>query len=45
MVALLVVAATGAGRWGGLDIFVKRWIIRPIFSRKTAKNEVNHHGS
>ena len=39
MVALLVVAATGAGRWGGLDIFVNRWIIRPLFSRKTPKTK------
>jgi uncharacterized membrane protein YphA (DoxX/SURF4 family) len=37
MVALLVVAATGAGRWGGLDVFLKRWIIDPIFSRKSSK--------
>jgi uncharacterized membrane protein YphA (DoxX/SURF4 family) len=37
MVALLVVAATGAGRWGGLDIFVKRWFVEPIFSRKSSK--------
>jgi uncharacterized membrane protein YphA (DoxX/SURF4 family) len=39
MVALLVVAATGAGRWCGLDIFVKRWIVGPIFSRKTPKTK------
>lgn len=37
MVALLVVAATGAGRWGGLDIFVNRWIVQPILSRKSNK--------
>ncbi len=29
-VALLVVAATGAGRWGGLDFFVLRWFVHPI---------------
>ncbi len=34
MFALLVVAATRAGRWGGLDIFLSRWILRPLFSRK-----------
>jgi uncharacterized membrane protein YphA (DoxX/SURF4 family) len=37
MVALLVVAATGAGRWGGLDIFVNRWIVGPFLSRKSRK--------
>jgi uncharacterized membrane protein YphA (DoxX/SURF4 family) len=26
MLALLVVAATGAGRWAGLDFFCRRWI-------------------
>jgi uncharacterized membrane protein YphA (DoxX/SURF4 family) len=36
MVALLVIAATRAGRWGGLDIFLHRWILRPIFCRKSA---------
>jgi uncharacterized membrane protein YphA (DoxX/SURF4 family) len=35
MLALLVIAATRAGRWGGLDVFVSRWIIRPIFCRKS----------
>ena len=34
MVALLVVAATGAGRWGGLDFFLGRW-----FSARKAKKE------
>ena len=28
MVALLVVAATAAGRWGGLDFFLCRWLFR-----------------
>ena len=37
MVALLVVAATRAGRWGGLDIFVNRWIVGPILSRMSRK--------
>ncbi len=45
MLALLVVAATRAGRWGGLDIFVRRWIMRPIFSRKPATNASESHGS
>jgi uncharacterized membrane protein YphA (DoxX/SURF4 family) len=35
MLALLVIATTRAGRWGGLDVFVSRWIIRPIFCRKS----------
>jgi uncharacterized membrane protein YphA (DoxX/SURF4 family) len=35
MVALLVIAATCAGRWGGLDIFLNRWILRPLFCRKS----------
>jgi len=39
MLALLVVAATRAGRWGGLDVFVSRWIIRPIFCRKSTKTK------
>lgn len=34
MVALLVIAATGVGRWGGLDFFVHRWIVKP-FCKKT----------
>jgi len=37
MIALLVVAATGAGRWGGLDVFVNRWIVGPLFCRKSGK--------
>ena len=39
MLALLVVATTRAGRWGGLDIFVSRWILRPLFSRKSPKTK------
>jgi uncharacterized membrane protein YphA (DoxX/SURF4 family) len=39
MLALLVVATTRAGRWGGLDIFLNRWIIRPLFSRKSPKTK------
>jgi uncharacterized membrane protein YphA (DoxX/SURF4 family) len=33
MVALLVISATAAGRWGGLDFFLWRWIVDPICSR------------
>ena len=39
MVALLVVAATRAGRWGGLDVFVNRWIVGPFFRRKSPKTK------
>jgi len=35
MVALLVVAATAAGRWGGLDFFIARW----FFKGRGAKDE------
>ena len=34
MVALLVVAATAAGRWGGLDFFLYRWIVNPLLAKK-----------
>ena len=37
MVALLVVAATAAGRWGGLDFFVARWFVRPFLTRRNKK--------
>jgi uncharacterized membrane protein YphA (DoxX/SURF4 family) len=30
MVALFLLATTAAGRWGGLDVFLYRWIGRPI---------------
>ncbi len=30
MVALLVIATTAVGRWGGLDFFVHRWFVRPF---------------
>jgi len=30
MVALLVIAAAAAGRWGGLDFFVHRWFVKPF---------------
>jgi uncharacterized membrane protein YphA (DoxX/SURF4 family) len=34
MIALLVVAALPAGRWGGLDFFVHRWIVQPFLARR-----------
>jgi uncharacterized membrane protein YphA (DoxX/SURF4 family) len=37
MVALLVVAATAAGRWGGLDFFIHRWFVKPGFVKKDKK--------
>jgi uncharacterized membrane protein YphA (DoxX/SURF4 family) len=37
MLALLVVAATGAGRWGGLDFFCCRWISARRCRRKMNK--------
>jgi uncharacterized membrane protein YphA (DoxX/SURF4 family) len=30
MVALLVIATTAVGRWGGLDFFVHRWFVKPF---------------
>ena len=33
-VALLVVATTGVGRWGGLDFFIHRWLILPFMLRR-----------
>jgi uncharacterized membrane protein YphA (DoxX/SURF4 family) len=32
MIALLTLAATAVGRWGGLDFFVYHWLGRPILS-------------
>jgi uncharacterized membrane protein YphA (DoxX/SURF4 family) len=37
MLALLVVSATAAGRWGGLDFFLNRWIVQPFLARRTEK--------
>jgi uncharacterized membrane protein YphA (DoxX/SURF4 family) len=37
MVALLVVSTASAGRWGGLDFFLYRWIINPFLARKNKK--------
>ncbi len=33
MVAMLLLAATAVGRWGGLDFFVYHWLGRPIIER------------
>ena len=37
MVALLVVSATSAGRWGGLDFFLYQFFINPFLARKNKK--------
>jgi uncharacterized membrane protein YphA (DoxX/SURF4 family) len=39
MVALLVVAAASAGRWGGLDFFLYRWIVNPMLARIVKKQQ------
>ena len=39
MTALLVVAASAAGRWGGLDYFLYHLVIRPFLSRKIRKEQ------
>jgi uncharacterized membrane protein YphA (DoxX/SURF4 family) len=36
MLALLVLAATPAGRWGGLDFFIYHLLIRPFYGVKVA---------
>jgi uncharacterized membrane protein YphA (DoxX/SURF4 family) len=33
MIALLVISTTAVGRWGGLDFFVHRWIVKPFFKK------------
>jgi uncharacterized membrane protein YphA (DoxX/SURF4 family) len=33
MLALLTIAMTPVGRWGGLDFFLYRWIVDPFLSR------------
>jgi len=38
MVSLLVISATSAGRWGGLDFFLYRWIINPFLAKKCQKS-------
>ena len=40
MVALLVISATAAGRWGGLDFFIARWVVTPFLARRN-KTKVN----
>jgi len=39
MIAMLVLAATAVGRWGGLDYFVYHWIGRPILLRFRPEDE------
>jgi len=42
MVALLVVAATAVGRWGGLDFFLYHWFGRPLLARwQASKSSTN----
>lgn len=36
MMAMLVLAATHVGRWGGLDFFIHHLIVRPLFGRREA---------
>ncbi len=36
MIAMLVLATTHVGRWGGLDFFIHYCFVRPIFCRKPA---------
>ena len=37
LVALLVLATTAAGRWGGLDFFIHRWFVAPWCARSKCK--------
>jgi uncharacterized membrane protein YphA (DoxX/SURF4 family) len=39
MVALLLLATTAAGRWGGLDLFLHRWFIQPFCCRKKTDDQ------
>jgi len=32
----LTLATTAAGRWGGLDFFVHRWFVAPLFTPRQA---------
>jgi len=34
MIALLALAATPVGRWGGLDFFIHHLLIRPVFGKR-----------
>lgn len=36
MIALLLLAATAVGRWGGLDFFIHQLLVRPIFGKRGA---------
>lgn len=36
MVALLLLASTPVGRWGGLDFFIHNVVVRPLMGRKDA---------
>ena len=36
MMAMLVLATTHVGRWGGLDFFIHHLIVRPLFGRREA---------
>jgi len=39
MLALLTIATTSAGRWGGLDFFLYRWIVDPVLARFKCKEQ------
>ena len=39
MLALLTVAAASAGRWGGLDHFLYRFVINPFLARRAEKKQ------
>lgn len=39
MVALLVVMTTGAGRWAGLDVFLRRWLVEPWQRRQAEASQ------
>ncbi len=42
MMALLVMAATAVGRWGGLDFFLYHWFGRPLLARWQASKSDSH---
>jgi hypothetical protein len=39
MLALLTIATTAVGRWGGLDYFLYYWIFKPLCSRNVKKEQ------
>ena len=39
MVALLLLATTAAGRWGGLDAFLSQWLPFPLGCRKKKEEQ------